>query len=144
MRFPIRDSKPWLITAIAYFTGAVIFLWPMPAEIQTKIWGDRFDAWTTLWLIDHLSIRLETWNWGPITTDILFPIGYNLWSFGHMALQLIGAFFVTLGIPLVVSYNLLLLGGIWTSALATHALAHELTQSHRAAFVAGTTFATTP
>ena len=116
----------------------------MPAEIQTKIWGDRFDAWTTLWLIDHLSIRLETWNWDPITTDILFPIGYNLWSFGHMALQLIGAFFVTLGIPLVVSYNLLLLGGIWTSALATHALAHELTRSHRAAFVAGTTFATTP
>ena len=84
------------------------------------------------------------WDWNPMTTEILFPIGYNLWSFGHMALQLIGGVLVAIGVPLIVSYNLLLLAGCWTSALAAHALARELTGSHLAAFVAGTTFATTP
>ncbi len=116
----------------------------MPSEIMSKVWGDRFDAWTTLWLIDHLAIRIETWNWDPVTTEILFPIGYNLWSFGHMALQLFGGLLVALGLPLVLSYNLLLLLGVWTSALGAHALARELTGSHRAAFVAGATFSTTP
>ena len=75
----------------------------MPSEIGTKVWGDRFDAWTTLWLIDHLAMRIETWNWDPVTTDILFPIGYNIWSFGHMALQLVGGLLVVAGVPLVVS-----------------------------------------
>jgi hypothetical protein len=108
------------------------------------IWGDRFDAWTTLWLIDHLAERLSTWNWDPMTTDILYPLGYNLWSFGHMALQLIGGALVAIGLPLIFSYNLLLLAGIWTSALSAHALGRELTGSHRAGGVAGITFATTP
>ena len=143
-RFPIDARNPWLTAATAYLVGAVVFLWPMPFEMGSKIWGDRFDAWTTLWLIDHLAMRIETWNWDPVTTDILFPIGYNLWSFGHMALQLIGGLLVAAGVPLVVSYNFLLLAGVWTAALGAHALAKELTGSHLAAFVAGTTFATTP
>jgi hypothetical protein len=79
-----------------------------------------------------------------MTTDILYPLGYNLWSFGHMALQLIGGALVLIGLPLVFTYNLLLLAGIWTSALAAHALGRELTGSHRAGGVAGITFATTP
>lgn len=79
-----------------------------------------------------------------MTTDILYPLGYNLWSFGHMALQLIGGALVVIGLPLVFTYNLLLLTGVWTSALAAHALGRELTGSHRAGAVSGITFATTP
>ena len=121
-----------------------MFLWPMPAHIDSAIWGDRFDAWTTLWLIDHLSERISDLNFSAETNQILYPIGYNLWSFGHMALQGIGGIFVTLGVPLVVSYNLLLLFSIWTSALGAHALGFELTRSHLAAAVAGIVFASTP
>ena len=51
---------------------------------------------------------------------------------------------VAAGVPLVMSYNFLLLAGVWTAAMGAHALAKELTGSHLAAFVAGTTFATTP
>jgi hypothetical protein len=116
----------------------------MPAEISEKIWGDRFDAWTTLWLIEHLADRITSWNWTPETTEILHPLGYNLWSFGHIALQLIGGVMVAVGIPLVVTYNLLLIFGIGTSALGAHALGREMTQSHLAGLVAGITFATTP
>jgi len=116
----------------------------MPAHINSAIWGDRFDAWTTLWLIEHLGERISSLNFQAETTEILYPIGYNLWSFGHMALQAIGAFLVVLGVPLVTSYNLLLIGSIWTSALGAHALGFELTRSHLSAGVAGIVFASTP
>ena len=116
----------------------------MPGAIDSAIWGDRFDAWTTLWLIEHLGERVATGNWNPVTTDILHPLGYNLWSFGHMGLQLIGGVMVALGIPLIVSYNLLLVAGIWTAALAAHWFGWVLTRSHRAAAIAGIVFSTSP
>jgi len=119
-------------------------MWPMPARIDEAIWGDRFDAWTTLWLIDHLAQQISALSFSAQTTEIIYPIGYNLWSFGHMALQAMGGAMVALGVPLVVSYNLLLLLGVWTSALAAHALGRELTGSHLAGGVAGLVFATTP
>jgi len=116
----------------------------MPGHIGSAIWGDRFDAWTTLWLIDHLGERIAQWNWSATTTEILYPLGYNLWSFGHMALQLLGGLMVAMGVPLVVSYNLLLILGIWTSALGAHCLGKELTGSHRAASIGAIAFATSP
>ena len=131
-RSTILHNRPWLLASFAYAVGATLFMWPMPAHLNSAIWGDRFDAWTTLWLIDHLGERLATLNFGAETTEILYPIGYNLWSFGHMALQAIGGALVALGVPLIASYNLLLLLGIWTSALAAHALGKTLTGSHRA------------
>ncbi len=140
----IAAQRPWLIAACAYLLGALAFLWPMPGHMSTAIWGDRFDAWTTLWLIDHLGERIAEWNWTSTTTDILYPLGYNLWSFGHMALQLIGGVLVAIGVPLVVSYNLLLILGIWTSALGAHCLGWELTRNHTAAAVSGVVFATSP
>ena len=140
----IQVRHPWLIAGLAYALGAVIFLWPMPAQMGHAIWGDRFDAWTTLWLIDHLAVRMTALNFSAQTTEILFPIGYNLWSFGHLALQAIGGAMVALGLPLVASYNLLLLLGIWTSALAAHALGRELTGSHLAGGLCGIVFASTP
>lgn len=116
----------------------------MPAHLNSAIWGDRFDAWTTLWLIDHLGERIASLDFGADTSTILYPIGYNLWSFGHMALQGIGGALVALGLPLVATYNLLLLLGVWTSALAAHALGRTLTGSHLAGGLAGIVFASTP
>lgn len=136
--------RPWPLATFAYLIGAILFLWPMPASMNVAIWGDRFDAWTTLWLIDHLAERISSGNFSPTTTEILYPLGYNLWSFGHMALQAIGGAMVALGLPLVVTYNLLLIIAIWTSGLAAHALGHGLTGSHRAGAVAGIAFASSP
>ena len=136
--------RHWALIALAYLAGSIVFLWPMPMHLDTAVWGDRFDAWTTLWLIGHLAEGLEQGTLSANTTDILYPIGYNLWSFGHMALQGIGALMVWAGMGVVAAYNCLLIGGIWTSALAAHLLGKEVTGSHIAALVAGITFATSP
>ncbi len=136
--------RHWAPLALAYLMGSLLFLWPMPMDLSTAIWGDRFDAWTTLWLIGHLAERLETGNFSAMTTDILYPIGYNLWSFGHLALQGLGAILVWAGIGTVAAYNCLLIGGVWTSALAAHLLGKEVTGSHVAGGVAGVVFGSSP
>ena len=139
-----RPVGDWVLVCLVYTLGSVAFLWPMPASLATQVWGDRFDAWTTLWLIDHVHHHLADGTLTAVTTDILFPFGYNLWSFGHAMLQLIGVGLMFLGIPLVPAYNLLLIGGFATSGLAAHALGRALSKDHLGGFVAGVTFATSP
>ncbi len=136
--------RHWAVIAAAYLVGSLIFLWPMPLALDTAIWGDRFDAWTTIWLIGHLAEGLQAGTLSATTTEILYPLGYSLWSFGHMALQAIGAVMVLAGMSVVAAYNTLLIGGIWTSALAAHLLGREVAGSHVAGAVAGITFATSP
>ena len=83
--------RHWALIAAAYLVGSLIFLWPMPSALDSAVWGDRFDAWTTLWLIGHLAEGMEAGTLSAHTTEILYPVGYSLWSFGHVALQAIGA-----------------------------------------------------
>lgn len=128
----------------AYTLGALAFLWPLPTRFSTHIWGDRFDAWTTLWLIWHLADQVAAGTLTAVTDRILFPIGYNLWSFGHAALQAIGAGLVLIGVPLVPAYNVLLVGAIVTSALAAHAFGRALGRTEAAGVVAAVVFTTSP
>lgn len=137
-------AQAWAAVAAVYGLGTAVFLWPLPAHLGTHIWGDRFDAWTTLWLIDHLAEGLRSGTLTAETDQILFPIGYNLWSFGHAALQGIGAVMVAVGLPLVLTYNLLLIGALATTGLAAHLLGRALGGSHAAGFVAGGVMATSP
>ena len=139
-----RTFAAWFLVCLTYVIGSIVFLWPMPASIATQVWGDRFDAWTTLWLIDHLHHHIADGTLSEVTTDILFPFGYNLWSFGHALLQALGVGLMFLGIPLVTAYNLLLIGGFATSGIAAHMLGRALSADHRGGFVAGIVFATSP
>jgi hypothetical protein len=141
---PGEGVRQWSLIAVAYLLGSLAFLWPMPAQLSTGIWGDRFDAWTTLWLIGHIADGLEAGTLTADTTAILYPIGYNLWSFGHMALQAIGSLMVWAGLGTITAYNCLLIGSIWTSGIAAHMLGREITGSHVAGGVAGIVFCTSP
>lgn len=140
----ISRLRDWSLVASAYVLGSIVFLWPMPGALGSGVWGDRFDAWTTLWLIDHLHHHLADGTLTAVTTDVLFPFGYNLWSFGHAALQAIGVGLMFLGIPLIPTYNLLLIGGFASSGLAAHLLGRSLSRDHLGGFVAGIVFATSP
>jgi hypothetical protein len=132
------------VVALAWLAGILAFWWPLPLQMATHVRGERFDAWTTLWLIGHVADALRAGTLTAETDAILFPVGYNLWSFGHAALQGIGVLLVLAGVPLIAAYNLLLLGAHWTSALAAHLLGHEVGGGHRAGFGCGMVFATSP
>lgn len=116
----MNTRRRWLGIGAVYLLAALAFTWPLPAHLRTHLWGDRFDAWTTLWLLWQLSDTLGAP--AAMTDRILYPMGYNLWSFGHIALQLIAAPFIRLGLSPVTAYNLLALGALTFSATAAHAL----------------------
>ena len=110
--------RSWALAALAYLVASLVFTLPMPLHLGTEVWGDRFDAWTTMWLIWMLGEH----GWSETTDLIFFPHGYSLWSFGHVALQLVGAPFVALGVSPVAVYNGLLLFAFTATGLAAHAL----------------------
>lgn len=134
----------WSALTAAYTSGSLAFLWPLPLKFGTHIWGDRFDAWTTLWLIWHLADQTAAGTLTAVTDRILWPVGYNLWSFGHAALQAIGAALVMVGVPLVPAYNLLLLGAVVTSALAAHAFGRAIGRTEAAGVISAVVFTTSP
>ena len=115
----------WLGLVAAFLLGAVVFTWPLAGDLGGRIWGDRFDAWTTMWLIWHLGDSLPG-ELSATTDRIFFPVGYNLWSFGHAALQLLGVPLYWAGVSVTATYNLLLLGALVGSAAAAWALGRRL------------------
>lgn len=138
----MRPWARWLGLGALYAAAAVLFTWPMPRHLGTHLWGDRFDAWTTLWLLWQLGDTLAA----PAahTERILYPLGYDLWSFGHLALQALAAPAIHLGLSPVVAYNLLALAALVFSALGAHALGETLAegQEPRARLAAGLVAAT--
>lgn len=141
----MSPARRWLALIALYGAMAALFTWPLALHLRTHLWGDRFDAWTTLWLIWHLGATLD--HPAATTQQILYPIGYNLFSFGHLALQALAAPFVWLGLSPVLAYNGLALGALTFSASSAHALGEALAGPdprvpERARLVAGLVAAT--
>ena len=137
-----RSLSPWGWVCAAHALAILAFTWPLVLSPATAIWGDRFDAWSTLWLIDHLGQNLTS---PSLSTDaLLFPLGYDLRGFGHVGLQLLGAPFVALGVPVAGVFNGLLFLSFFATSLATHALGLRLGQSHWAGLLAAGLFVYSP
>ncbi|MCP4808815.1 MAG: DUF3367 domain-containing protein [Proteobacteria bacterium] len=132
--------RAWAAVVAFYVVGAVVFTFPMPLSLDSAVWGDRFDAWTTMWLIDHLARGGLT----EVTDAIFYPEGYNLWSFGHLGIQALGVPLMWLGLSATATYNLLLLGAFSATGVAAHALGLRLSGSHAGGLVAGVLFAFNP
>ncbi len=132
--------RPWLLAALTYLVGTLVFTLPMPLHMGTHVWGDRFDAWTTMWLIWTLGEH----GWSETTQLIFYPEGYSLWSFGHVALQLLGAPFVAMGASVVTVYNGLLIASFSLTGLAGHALGRRLSGSHWGGLLCGALLAWNP
>ncbi len=135
-----HPALPWLGAALAYLAMAALFSWPLLAHLDSAVWGDRFDAWTTLWLMGHLG---QGGGMG-LSTEILYPIGYEMWSFGHVGVQLLGLPLIALGLSVTATYNLLLLASLAGSGLAGHALGRHLSGGHWGGLLTGSLFAFCP
>ncbi len=137
---PLKPWRAWLFAGLTYLIGSLVFSLPMPLHLGTHVWGDRFDAWTTMWLIWLLGEH----GWSATTELILYPEGYSLWSFGHLALQMLGAPFVALGVGPVAVYNGLMLLAFTATGLAAHGLGLRLSGCHWGGLLCGSLFAWNP
>ncbi|MFH1465427.1 MAG: hypothetical protein ABIO70_13650 [Pseudomonadota bacterium] len=139
-----RAVLTWVGITAAYVLAAVVFTWPLACHLGSAIWGDRFDAWTTLWLLWFLHHAVATGTLAVTTDLISFPTGYNLWSFGHMALQALGVPLIGAGLSVTAAYNVLGIGGLAGTATAGHLLGHRLTGSHAGGALAACVLAYNP
>lgn len=138
------SPRAWLLALVLYGLGAAVFTAPMPLHLSTHIWGDRFDAWTTLWLIEHLAQGVRSGTLEAQTQHTLYPLGYNLWSFGHIGVQMLGVPLRLAGLGLTTTYNLLLLGAFAATGACGHALGRHLSGRHAGGVVAGVILAFNP
>ncbi len=139
-----RTIVTWILLGLAYLVAAVVFTWPLARHLGTHVWGDRFDAWTTLWLLWFLHHLITVGPLSEVTELISYPVGYNLWSFGHMALQFFAVPIIALGFSVTAAYNLLGIGGLAATATAGHALGRGLSGSHVGGALAACVMAFTP
>ena len=141
------DPRPigiWSALVLAYVVAATVFTWPLALHLDTHIWGDRFDAWTTLWLLWFLHHGVATGTIAELTNLISYPAGYNLWSFGHMALQVLAVPLISAGLSVTAAYNILGIGALAGTATAGHALGRGLTGSHTGGVLAACVLAFNP
>ena len=129
--------------ALACATAAII-TWPQALHLTTTV-SAHHDAAFSMWRLAWLAHAVVQQPARLFDANIFLP-AHRTFAFsdatllqGTLAVPLIWA-----GVPLGLIYNLLLIGGIATSALAMTGLVRYLTRSHTAALVAGVAFAALP
>lgn len=134
----------WTGLGLIYLLAAAVFTWPLAADLGGHVWGERFDVWTTLWLLWHLHDAVSSGTFSVTTDMIFFPVGYNLWSFGHMAWQLLAVPLIAMGLSVTAAYNVLMLGAFAGSSLGAHVLGRAITRTHVGGVIAAAVFTFNP
>jgi len=129
---------------IAYLILAVLFTWPLAAQIGTSV-PYYNDTWIFVWDVAHVRAALldparHVWE----TTDVFHPGGISLAYHTLAPLYGLIALPVVPLVGLIAAYNLFVLATFVLSGLAMHAFARAETGSSGAAFAAGAVFTLSP
>ncbi|MGH7789465.1 MAG: hypothetical protein ACRERC_21515, partial [Candidatus Binatia bacterium] len=129
---------------LAYAVAAIAFTWPLAARLTHELAGNAVDIWIVPWDTWWVGRSLRAGASPFFTRELYFPAGTSL---VFHTLLLPGTTWAALTGSLLspLTYdNLLILGGLFSSALAAYALAVALTGSPPAAFLAGLLYGFTP
>jgi hypothetical protein len=137
-------ARPWLLgalrhhgpVALAYLLIALLFTYPTVFRLTQGIGGtnDALENYWSLWWVRQSLSRLHN----PLVSDWMFyPVGLPLYF--HTLNPLNGVLSLPLqaALGIAAAYNLMNLLWFTFAALSAYALGYHLTQSRRAAFVAG-------
>jgi len=139
-----RPARELGLAALFYLAITVLMTWPQAAHLDDAL-SDLWDA--------KLIARILQWDYAQTLRD---PLHLYQLNFFHPAkdvlafsenlygVALFGFPLLAAGAPALVNYNVLLLLGMFLSALAAWALAREITGDPIASAVAGLVFAFLP
>ncbi|MAT99098.1 MAG: hypothetical protein CL608_18285 [Anaerolineaceae bacterium] len=131
-----------LIFVGAFYALAVILMtWPLVTQLNSQLPGDA-DQWVHLWTFNWVK---EAFFSNPFyTTEIFYPVGVSLATHNIAWLN------IMMWLPLqaifgeIAAYNLVFIAILTLNGAAIFLLAHDLTSSRLAAFIAGLMFAIWP
>lgn len=128
---------------LACLTTAII-TWPQALHLASAV-SAHHDAAFSMWRLAWLAHAVVQQPAHLFDANIFLPASRTLAFSDATLLQgALAAPLIWAGVPLGLTYNLLLMGGIATSALAMMGLVRHLTRSDAAAVAAGVAFAALP
>jgi hypothetical protein len=130
--------------ALAYAVLSLVLTYPLVMRLTQELAGNSSDMWIFPWDSWWVAQSLRAAASPFFTRELYFPAGTSL---VFHTLLLPGTAWATLTTALLspLTYsNLLILAGLFSSALAAYALALGLTGSPQAAFLAGLIYGFTP
>ena len=141
---PASSRTSWLLAAAIYVGLTLAYAWPLLSSIDRVLPHDIFDPGLNTWIIWWNS---QAW---PLTdawwnAPIFYPAtGAFAFSETFLSVTPLTTPLQWLGASAVVTYNITYLVSFPLTALATHALARQLTGRHDAGFIAGVALAFCP
>jgi hypothetical protein len=145
-----RAAGPRLRSRDVLLAGAALTLltaaatWPQVRLLATHV-GRHYDSLFSVWRMAWIAHQLVTDPGHLFDANIFHPEPNTLaYSDAVLLPALFGAPLVWIGVPPLVTYNLLILLSFVAAGLGMYVLAFELTGSGLAAFLAGVAFAFQP
>ncbi len=128
-----------------YLALTLLLTLPVALTMGSRLCGDVGDNYAFLWWLEWFSRTVADLHASPLHSDrIHHPLGASFLLNPTTLANAIPAALLRRFLPIVPTYNLLVLASFWVSALGMYLLAVELTGSRRAAFLAGFLYAFCP
>src|SRR5215470_13793817 len=125
-----------IVAALGLGTALILLLYQQVRHLDSV--PDFGDPLFSIWRVGWVNHQLFTDPGHLFDTNIFYPERLTLTFSDPIVLPaLIAAPALALGVHPVIVYNLLLLSGFWFSGIAVYLLVVRLTESARAAFIAG-------
>jgi hypothetical protein len=140
----IANRRPLLMASAVVAALTVFVTWPQALRLHSIVAGHQ-DPYFSMWRLAWIAHALRSHPTHLFDTNIFYPTARTLaFSDATLLEGALGAPLSWLGAPLVVLYNLMLLGGIVGSGVGMFVLARQLTHNMGAALVAAAVFTLVP
>jgi len=146
--FPVScGTRPSGLATVCVLYLALTLLLTLPVALRmgSRLCGDVGDNYAFLWWLEWFSRAVTELHVSPVHSEqIHHPLGASFLLNPTTLANAIPAALLRRFLPIVPTYNLLVLASFWLSAVGMYLLALELTGSRRAAFLGGFLFAFCP
>lgn len=131
--------------SVLYLALTLLLTLPVALTLGSRLCGDVGDNYAFLWWLEWFSRAVTDLHVSPLYSDrIHHPLGASFLLNPTTLANAIPAVLLRRFLPVVPTYNLLVLASFWVSALGMYLLALDLTGSRRAAFLGGFLYAFCP
>ena len=136
-----RHLTSWRVGAL-FFALAIVHTWPLASDLTHLSRIDNADTQLNAWIVSWVAHQLPRDPSDLFAANIFHPAPRALaYSEPLLVPALVGAPWRWLGASPITTYNVLVLVGLVTSALAMYALVMRFTNDPAAAVLAGSLFA---
>ncbi len=139
-----KKGKWIVVVGTSYALLVVLMTYPSARHLSDRLIGNNIDNWIFYWNNWWVQEAVRSGQSWFFTQAIFAPAGTSLIAHSHSLANSLAAISLTPITGPVAAYNLVVLAGLWLSALGMFWLVWDMTKRPGAAFLAGLIFAFAP